>query len=74
MNFEMFSIVIIVNRDIHAMAPVKAEWTTLFGFSANIDPHNLTRTIYNFVISVGNFITYEEVWTFDGLGVFCARE
>jgi hypothetical protein len=31
MSFEMFGVAIIVDRDIHAMAPFKAERPTLFG-------------------------------------------
>ena len=45
MSFETFSVVIIVDRDIHEMAPVNAEWHTLFGFSENIGPHNFSRDI-----------------------------
>jgi hypothetical protein len=45
MSFERFGVVIIVDRDIHEMAPVKAEGSTLFGFSENIGPHNFSRTI-----------------------------
>jgi hypothetical protein len=44
-SFEMFGVVIIVDRDIHEMAPVKAEGPTLFGFSENISPHNYSKTI-----------------------------
>ncbi len=45
MSFETFGIVIIVDRAIHEMAPVKAEGPTLFGFSENIGPHKFSRTI-----------------------------
>jgi hypothetical protein len=45
MSFETFGIVIIVDRDIHEMAPVKAEGSTLFGFSEKNCPHNFSRTI-----------------------------
>jgi hypothetical protein len=45
MSVETFGIIIIVDRDIHEMAPVKAEGSTLFGFSENIGPHNFSRTI-----------------------------
>jgi hypothetical protein len=45
MSFEMFGVVIIVDRDIHEMAPVKVEGPTLFGFSENIGPHNFSRTV-----------------------------
>ncbi len=45
MSFEMFGVVIIVDRDIHEMAPVKVEGSTLFGFSENISPHNFSRII-----------------------------
>jgi hypothetical protein len=45
MSFETLSIVIIVDRDIHEMAPVKAKRPTLFGFSENIGTHNFSRTI-----------------------------
>jgi hypothetical protein len=45
MSFETYGVVIIVDRDIHEMAPVKAEEPTLFGFSENISPHNFSRTI-----------------------------
>jgi hypothetical protein len=45
MSFETFGIVIIVDREIHEMTPVKLEGPTLFGFSENIGPHNFSRTI-----------------------------
>jgi hypothetical protein len=44
-SFEMFSVIIMVDRDIHEMAPVKVEGPTLFGFSKNTGPHNFSRTI-----------------------------
>jgi len=45
MSFETFGVIVIVDRDIHEMAPVKVEGPTLFGFSENISPHNFSRTI-----------------------------
>jgi hypothetical protein len=45
MSFETFGIIIIVDRDVHEMASVEAEGSTLFGFSEYISPHNFSRAI-----------------------------
>jgi hypothetical protein len=42
---ETFGIIIIVDGDVHEVASVKAEGSTLFGFSENIGPHNFSRDI-----------------------------
>jgi hypothetical protein len=44
MSVETFGVIILVDRDIHEMAPVKAAGPALFGFSENIEPHNFSRT------------------------------
>jgi hypothetical protein len=70
----MFGVIVVVDRNIHGVALVKAEGSTLFGFSENISPHNYSRAILNLKIAIGNFITNEEVATFDVFGVFGAGE
>jgi hypothetical protein len=45
MSFETFGIVIIVDRNVHEMASVKAEGSTLFEFSENIGSHNFSRAM-----------------------------
>ena len=40
-SLETFGVVIIVDGDIHKVAPIKAEGSTLVGFGENIGPHNL---------------------------------
>jgi hypothetical protein len=44
-SLEMFGVVVIVDGDVHKVAPVKTEGSTLFGFSENIGPHNFSRAV-----------------------------
>jgi hypothetical protein len=41
----MFCVIVIIDGDIHNVAPVKAEGFALFGFSENIGPHNFSRAV-----------------------------
>jgi hypothetical protein len=44
-SLEMFGVLIIVDGDVHKVAPVKMEGSTLFGSSENIGPHNFSWAI-----------------------------
>jgi hypothetical protein len=44
-SFETFGVIVIVDGDVHKVASVKAEGSTLFGFSENVGPRNFSRAV-----------------------------
>jgi hypothetical protein len=73
-SFGTFDVVVVVDWDIHEVAAVKAEGSTLFWFCEDIGPHHFCWAVYNFEIAIGYFVANEEVSAFDVFGSFGARE
>ena len=48
MGIDMFDVVVVVDWDIHEVAAVKAEGSTLFCFFEDIGPHYFFWAVSNF--------------------------
>ena len=45
MGIDTFNVVVVVDRDIHKVAMVEAEWSALFWFCEDIGPHYFCRAV-----------------------------
>ena len=70
-SVSTFDVVAVVDWYIHEVATVETERAALFWFCEDIFPHCFGWAISDFYISIGDFVTDEEVSAFY---VFCAFE
>ncbi len=74
MSFGTFDVIVVVDWNIHEVAAVEVEGSSLFWFCEDIDPHYFCWAVYDFEVTVSYFVTNEEVSAFDMFGLFGARE
>jgi hypothetical protein len=73
-SFGTFDVIVVVDWDIHEVAAVKVEGSTLFWFCEDIGPHYFCWAVYNFEVAICYFVVNEEVSAFDVFGLFGAQE
>jgi hypothetical protein len=73
-SFGMFNVILVVDWNIHEVAAVKAEGSTLFRFCEDTGPHYFCWAVYDFEVTISYFVANEEVSAFDVFGSFGAQE
>ena len=68
---SMFHVIIILNGNVHEVAPIKPVACTLLGFVQNITPHLLRRAKFYVNLPTRNLISDEEKPRTDVFGFFC---